>query len=121
MPASSFLQQFLNFYGLQLHHLGANSITLLSCFVTLCEAYLGVWPCMVIFGMFFFLRAQTSGKRLRDCGSVSIYTKSSVFPKVHLPNSVKKCQNTYFYVRNLTEADRIGLPAFLNMPPVDRT
>ena len=57
LPASPILQQFLSFYGLQLHHLGANSITLLSCFVTLCEAYLGIWPCMEIFGMFFFLRA----------------------------------------------------------------
>ena len=34
LPASPFLREFLNFYGLQLHHLGANSITLLSCFVT---------------------------------------------------------------------------------------
>ena len=47
----------MDFYGLQLHHLGANSITLISCFVTLCEAYLGIWPCMELFCMFFFLRA----------------------------------------------------------------
>ena len=121
LPASSFLREFLEFYSLQLHHLGANSITLLSCFVTLREAYLGIWPCMEVFVIFFFLRAQTSGKRLRECGSVSIYTKNVLFPKVHLPDSIKKWQNGYFYVRNLTASNRIGLPGFVNMQPADRS
>ena len=52
LPASPFFVEFLRFYGLQPHHLGANCITQLSCFVTLCEEYLplghlalygGVW------------------------------------------------------------------------------
>ena len=41
LPTSSFFSEFLHFYGLQPHHLGANCITQLSCFVTLCETYLG--------------------------------------------------------------------------------
>ena len=94
MPVSPFLREFLDFYSLQLHHLGANSITLLSCFVTLCEAYLGLWPCMELFGMFFFLRAQTCDKRLRECGCVSISTKNVLFPKVCLLESVKKWQSS---------------------------
>ena len=109
LPTSSFFSEFLSFYGLQPHHLGANCITQLSCFVTLCEAYLGVWPSMEIFGMFFFLRSQTTAGQQRDCGSVSINTKSTPLPKIHLPDSIKKWQNTYVYVRNLTEVDRIGL------------
>ena len=92
LPASPFLREFLDFYGLQLHHLGANSITFISAFVTFCEAYLGLWPCMELFCMFFFLRAQTCDKRLRECGCVSVYTKSSLFPKVLLSDSSKKWQ-----------------------------
>ena len=44
LPVSPFFAQFLRFFRLQPHHLGANCITQLACFVTLCEAYLGVWP-----------------------------------------------------------------------------
>ena len=121
LPASPFFQEFLHFYGLQPHHLGANCITQLSCFVTLCEAYLGMWPSMEIFGMFFHLRAQTSAGQQRDCGSVSIYTKTTPLPKIQLPDSIKKWQSTYFYVRNLTEADRIGLPAFSNTLPAHKS
>ena len=57
LPASPFFQQSLRFYGLQPHHLGANSITQLACFITLCEAYLGIWPCLELFTQVFFLRA----------------------------------------------------------------
>ena len=47
--------------------------------------------------------------------------KNSILPKIHLPDSVKKWQNTYFYVQNLTGTDRIGLPAFSNALPAARS
>ena len=121
LPVSSFFNEFLHFYGLQPHHLGANCITQLSCFVTLCEAYLGVWPSMELFGMFFFLRSQTTAGHQRDCGSVSISSKGAPLPKINLPESIKKWKNTYFYVRNATGVDRIGLPAFSNSRPADKS
>ena len=65
--------------------------------------------------------AQTTEEKLRDCASVSIYTKNPILPKIQLPDSVKKWQNSYFYVRNLTETDRIGLPAFSNVLPAGRS
>ena len=99
----------------------SNCITQLSCFVTLCEAYLGVWPSMELFGMFFFLRSQVTAGQQRDCGSVSISAKGTSLPKIHMPDSIKKWQNMYFYVRNLTEVDRIGLPAFSNSRPADKS
>ena len=71
--------------------------------------------------MFFYLRAQTTAGQQRDCGSVSIYTKSTPLPKIHLPDSIKKWQSTYFYVRNLTDVDRIGLPAFSNSLPASKS
>ena len=44
LPVSPFFRQFLDYFNLQPHHLGANSIAQLSFFATLCEAYLGIWP-----------------------------------------------------------------------------
>ena len=44
LSASTFFCAFLEFFGLQLHHLGAGAIVQLSGFVTLCEGYLGVEP-----------------------------------------------------------------------------
>ena len=76
---------------------------------------------MEIFKMFFHLRAQTTARQQRDCGNVSIYTKSTPLPKIHLPDSIKKWQSTYFYVRNLTDVDRIGLPAFSNSLPASKS
>ena len=38
LPVSRFFRQFLEYFELQPHHLGANSIAQLSFFATLCEA-----------------------------------------------------------------------------------
>ncbi|KAE8787267.1 hypothetical protein D1007_38892 [Hordeum vulgare] len=48
LPASLFLWQFLEFYGLEMQHLGPNSALYLACFSTLCEAHLGLWPCDLV-------------------------------------------------------------------------
>jgi hypothetical protein len=42
LPASSFMRQFLDHFCLQPHHIGANTMMILSVFATLCEAYLGI-------------------------------------------------------------------------------
>ena len=42
--ASGFVRTFLEYFGLQLHHLSPNNILQLSCFVALCEGYLGIRP-----------------------------------------------------------------------------
>ena len=69
----------------------------------------------------FFLRAQTTAGQQRDCGSVSISTKNTPLPKIHLPDSIKKWQSTYFYVRNLSGVDQIGLSAFSGSLPADKS
>ena len=44
LPVRSFFQSFLEFYGLQPHHLTPNAVVLLSAFVAMCEGFLGVLP-----------------------------------------------------------------------------
>ena len=64
--------------------------------------------------------AQTNDGRLRDCGCVTVYAKNPILPKIQVPDSVKKWQNSYFYVQHLTETDRIGLLDFSNASPATK-
>ena len=57
--ASSFFLSFLEFYGLQPHHLTPNTVVLLSAFVALCEGFLGVLPTLELWGEFFFSKLGT--------------------------------------------------------------
>ncbi|KAK1649164.1 hypothetical protein QYE76_066969 [Lolium multiflorum] len=52
LPASHFFRRFLDFFGLQPHHLPANACVLLSCYVAFMEGYAGLWPDM----SFFYVR-----------------------------------------------------------------
>ena len=56
LPTSGFFRDFLEFFGLQPHHLGAGDIMQLSGFVTLCEGYLGVEPSIDLWVRFFSLK-----------------------------------------------------------------
>jgi hypothetical protein len=40
--AHEFLRGILFVYGVQLHHLTPNSFLHIACFITLCEAFLGI-------------------------------------------------------------------------------
>jgi hypothetical protein len=121
LPASPFMRSFFEFFELQPHHLGANAVMVLSAFVTFCEGYLGVWPTPDIFIKFFYFKGQKSqsGDSLMECGAASIYTRSKIgFPKIALPDSSKRWQDTFLYAKNVDPAvDLINLPPFLNIRP----
>jgi hypothetical protein len=44
LPSHEFLCGLLFMYGVQLHQLTPNSLLHITCFITLCEAFLGVEP-----------------------------------------------------------------------------
>jgi hypothetical protein len=94
---------------------------LLSAFVTFCEGYLGVWPMMEIWSQFFHFKAQKaqSGNALMECGAALIYTRPKAgFPKITLPESSKRWQDTFLYARNLDpESDMGNLTHFVNVVP----
>ncbi|KAK1610708.1 hypothetical protein QYE76_034381 [Lolium multiflorum] len=122
LPASNFFRQFLDYFGLQPHHLPANACVLLSCYVAFMEAYAGLWPDIDFWSRLFYLKAQTTDGRLRTCGAASIYTRPGTpFPKIPTVDSVKNWQMSFFYVRNVGQlVDRINLPEFNPAPPVGR-
>ena len=64
LPASSFFRSFLEFYGLQPHHLTPNAVVLLSAFVDMCEGFLGVLPTLELWGS---SSTPSSAPRLQAC------------------------------------------------------
>jgi hypothetical protein len=56
LPASNYLRQFLDHFYLQPYHIGANAMTTLATFATLCEAYLGIWPSIKLFRWLIYFK-----------------------------------------------------------------
>ncbi|KAK1603862.1 hypothetical protein QYE76_027535 [Lolium multiflorum] len=76
LPASNFFRRFLDHFGLQPHHLPANAMILLSCYVAFMEGYAGLWPDVEFWSRLFYIKAQTTEGRLRTCGAASIYPRT---------------------------------------------
>ena len=125
LPASSFFRSFLEFYGLQPHHLTPNTVVLLSAFVALCEGFLGVLPTLELWGEFFFskLGTQAAGVPAQCSAFISVRRSGAdnPFPSISLIKSVKMWQRSYFYVRSISaRGDWVNLPAFEAGPPAGR-
>ena len=93
LPASSFFRSFLEFYGLQPHHLTPNTVVLLSAFVALCEGFLGVLPTLELWGEFFFSKLGTQAAGVpAQCGAFIVVRRlgaDNPFPTILLIKSVK--------------------------------
>ena len=104
LPASSFFRSFIEFYGLQPHHLTPNTVVLLSAFVALYEGFLGVLPTLDLWGEFFSkLGTQAAGVPAL-CGAFIAVRRTGAdnhFPSISLLKSVKVWQRFYFYVTNV--------------------
>ena len=125
LPASAFFRSFLDFYQLQPHHLTPNTVVLLSAFVTLCEAYLGVLPTLELWGEFFQSKLGTRMQGVPAPSGAFIAMRRTAadnpFPVITLIQSVKRWQKSYFYVKNVTpQGDYVNLPAYVAGPPAGR-
>lgn len=119
LPASAFFRAFLDYFGLQPHHLPANAIVTLSCYVAFCEGYAGLWPDVDFWSRLFFIKAQTTDGQMRACGAASLYSRPSTpLPKIPTVDLVKKWQTTFFYVKSENPGfDWVNLPEYSPDPP----
>ena len=95
LPASDFFQGFLDFFGMQPHHLPANAIVSLSAFTSFTEGYFGLWRTTDAWSKYFHLRKQTipgsDPKVMTACGSISITLRAgSIFPRITGLDTCKK-------------------------------
>jgi hypothetical protein len=112
--ASNFLRQFLDHFHLQLHHIRVNAMMTFAAFVTLCEAYLGIWTSVELFRRLLYFKTQTMDSIPVTCGAASFYArKTAEFSGLKGKESYKKWQCSFFYVKNLKKGvDHINLPPF---------
>ena len=96
LPSSEFFQRFLAFYRIQVHDLTPNSILHLSCFVTLCEAFLG---CSAYFPLWLQLFHGKMGnqKALLPCSGLNFQVHGGLqYPDLHLPKKVNQWRTGNF-------------------------
>ena len=127
LPVSDFTKKFFEKLGLQPHHLPANAITTLSTFIAFTEGYLGLWPTLTLRSKYFQFRKQVipdpdnrgAPKEMTQCGAATVIPRrNSIFPRIRGLESCQKWLRSFFYVKNTTAVDLIGLPRFTVGPPV---
>ncbi|KAE8810807.1 hypothetical protein D1007_12422 [Hordeum vulgare] len=92
LPASSFFAEWLQFFGLQPHHLAPNAILHLAAFVVLCEGFVGIEPRVDLWCSMFFFKQQSI--------------------------AMEKSEKGFFYVRSADPAqDALNMPPFAIAPP----
>ncbi|KAE8786310.1 hypothetical protein D1007_39918 [Hordeum vulgare] len=134
LPASSFFAEWLQFFGLQPHHLAPNAILQLAVFVVLCEGFVGIEPCVDLWRNLFFFKQQSiamekseveklKGPRpMTPCGAALVHHRlKSGFPQMPLQESIKHWQKGFFYVNSADPAqDDLNMPSFAIAPPTRR-
>ncbi|KAE8816537.1 hypothetical protein D1007_05869 [Hordeum vulgare] len=133
-PASSFFVEWLQFFGLQPHHLAPNAILQLAAFVVLCEGFVGIAPRVDLWCSLFFFKQQSialekseveklKGPRpMTTCGAALVHHRlKSGFPQMLLQDSIKHWQKGFFYVKSVDPAqDALNTPPFAIAPPTRR-
>jgi hypothetical protein len=72
LPAHEFLRGLLFVYGVQLHQLTPNSLLHITCFVTLCESFLGIEPHFLLWRSIFRLYPNVALARKPELGGAVI-------------------------------------------------
>jgi hypothetical protein len=76
LPAHEFLRGLLFLYGVQLHQLTPNSLLHIACFISLCEAFLGIEPHWVFWKYLFRLHPSGSPGKIPEHGGAIISIRS---------------------------------------------
>jgi hypothetical protein len=116
---SYFLKSMLRHYRLQLHHIAPNSFTIIAGFLVLCEGFLGIYPRIDLFRLYFNIRHnRDSNGDLRNFGSVSFFPrsgKSYSYIKPH--DSAKGWRGSFFYQAYQAPPEKkYGLRSFVDGP-----
>jgi hypothetical protein len=72
LPAHEFLHGLLFIYGMQLHQLTPNSIIHIACFITLCEAFLGIDPHWGLWKCLFCVLRNVSKEEIHNLGGAIV-------------------------------------------------
>jgi len=108
-PLHSFVRGLLYAYGIQLHDLTPNGLLHISCFIVLCECFLGVSPSWPLWKHLFQVRPNCRGGRPCPIGGFNIQALSgSNYFDLQAVDSAQGWRTRWFYV----PIDQTVLPAF---------
>jgi hypothetical protein len=101
LPSHEFLHVLLFVYGVQLHQLTSHSILHIACFVTLCEAILGINPHWGLWKCLFHLHRNVSKDEIHDLGGSIVSVRSeSQHLKFEMAESVQNWRQKWFYIKD---------------------
>jgi hypothetical protein len=90
LPAHEFLCGLLFVYGRQLHQLTPNYLLHIACFITLCEAFLGIDPHWALWKFLFHLHPSGSLTEIPELGGAILSVRSkSHYLKFKMAQSVQ--------------------------------
>jgi hypothetical protein len=115
LPAHEFLCGLLFVYGLQLHQLTPNYILHITCFITLCESFLGIDPHWILWKFLFRLRPSISLAKNPELGGaiVSMHAESH-YLEFNMAISVQGWRKKWIYIKDqkATSSDNFAIAPF---------
>jgi hypothetical protein len=106
IPTGDFLRGLLHFYRIELVHLAPNSITIISTFVHLCEAYLGITPHFHLWRHFFEPKKTGKGAIVGSADFMLHRNMKSEYIDLTLPDNTSSWKQGWFYLDNPASALR---------------
>lgn len=103
LPLHPFVRGLLHYYQLEVKNLHPNVILHMACFITLCEAFMGINPHWGLWQYLFSVRLSLGRSDQPYVGSVNIQLRTGwkkEYLKVPLPSSVLY-EGEWFYARNI--------------------
>jgi hypothetical protein len=104
VPTGDFLRRLLHFYRIKLVHLAPNSITIISTFVHLYEAYLDTAPHFHLWRHFFELKKTSKGVVISSVSFMLRQIMKSEYIDLILPDNTTDWKQGWFYLDNPTPA-----------------
>jgi hypothetical protein len=114
-PAHEFLRGLLFVYGVQLHQLTPNSILHITCFITLCESFLGIEPHFLLWKFLFWLRPSVASSKKPELGGAIVSIRAeSQYLEFSMAASVQGWRKKWFYIkdRSISSSDQYGIAPF---------
>jgi hypothetical protein len=88
-------------YGVQLHQLTPNSLLHIACFITLCEAFLGIDPHWGLWKYLFRLRPSGSKDEIPVLGGAIVSMRfESQYLAFKMAESVQGWRQKWFYIKD---------------------
>jgi hypothetical protein len=106
VPAGNFLRVVLHFYHIELVHLAPNLITIISTFVHLCEAYLGIAPHIHLWHHLFDLKKMGKGVDVGNISFMLCWNMKLEYIDLTLPDNTTSWKQGWFYLDNPAPALR---------------